>query len=154
MTLLERNPFAPTNWYGSLPVPSRYTFGIAGERFFREIKDKGRIMGTYCPKCDHTYVPAVVFCERCLNELDQWEDVGLVGEVHSYTILHINYDGSRREEPEIVAFVKIKDGGIIHRLSGVTPDGLRIGILVKAIIKPPSERLGSILDIQFFQPVG
>jgi len=57
MTLIERNPDAPDAWQGNLPVTNRYTFGIAGERFFRAIKDEAKIMGTYCPHCKHTYVP-------------------------------------------------------------------------------------------------
>ena len=33
----------------------QYTYGIAGERFFREIKDNGRLMGTKCQKCQLIY---------------------------------------------------------------------------------------------------
>ena len=77
MTLLERDKHAPGAWHGSLPVPSRYTYGLAGERFFRALKDDGELMGSYCPDCDHTYVPATVFCERCLGELTDWNDMGL-----------------------------------------------------------------------------
>ena len=51
MTLIEPDKNAPEAWYGNLPVTSRYTFGIAGEKFFRMIKDEGKIMGTRCPKC-------------------------------------------------------------------------------------------------------
>ncbi len=46
MTLLERDPKAPTAWVGNLPVTNRYTYGLAGERFFRAIKDEGKIFGT------------------------------------------------------------------------------------------------------------
>ena len=58
MALLERDPRAPAAWHGDLPVTSRYTAGLAGERFFRAIKDEGRILGTLCTECDITYVPA------------------------------------------------------------------------------------------------
>jgi len=83
MTLLHRDQNAPKAWLGSLPVTSRYTFGVAGERFFRAIKDQGKILGTHCAKCNHIYVPAVIFCERCLSDLDEWIDVGLIGDVHT-----------------------------------------------------------------------
>ncbi len=43
-------------WHGEIPVYAQYTFGIAGERFFREIKDNGRIMGAKCEKCNLVYV--------------------------------------------------------------------------------------------------
>ena len=153
MTLLERDPQAPQAWFGNLPVTSRYTFGLAGERFFRAIKDEGRIMGTHCPKCDHTYVPATLFCERCLGKLEEWVDVGSQGEVHTFTLLYQNYDGSTREVPEIIAMVAFGDGGLIHRLSGVEPDDVEIGMLVEAVFKDPPDREGSILDIAFFKPV-
>ena len=93
MSLLKSDPNAPQAWEGDLPVTSRYTYGLAGERFFRAIKDEGRILGSYCPKCDITYVPGRVFCERCLGELDEWVDAGTLGEVHTYTLLYVDHVG-------------------------------------------------------------
>lgn len=153
MTVLERTKNAPSAWHGTLPVTSRYTFGLAGERFFRAIKDEGKILGTHCPTCERTYVPGELFCERCLSELDDWIDVGTRGEVHTFTLLYENYDGTTRDEPELVAFVKIGDGGIVHRLGGVDPDQIEIGMQVEAVFKPQDEREGSILDISHFKPV-
>jgi len=154
MSLLERDPNAPAAWQGELPVTSRYTFGLAGERFFRAIKDEGRIYGTRCPACDRLYVPAVLFCERCLRELTEWVDVGITGEVHTFTLLYENYDGTRREDPEIVAMVRLGDGGLVHRLGGLTADQVEIGMQVTAVFKPQGQRTGSILDIEYFKPAG
>ena len=153
MTLLERDPNAPNAWIGDLPVTSRYTYGLAGERFFREVKENARILGTFCPDCDHTYVPAALYCERCLAELEQWLEVGNIGEVHTFTLLYQNFDGSVREEPEIVAFIKIADGGIVHRLGDISLDEIEIGMPVEAVFKPAEERQGSILDISHFRPL-
>ena len=153
MTLLERDKNAPQAWYGNLPVTSRYTFGLAGERFFRAIKEEGVIYGTCCQKCERTYVPATLFCERCLSELDEWIDVGTIGEVHTFTLLYQNYDGSRRDTPELIAFITLGDGGIIHRLGGVAPEDVEIGMKVGAVFKEPGDREGSILDIVYFKPV-
>ena len=153
MTLLHRDPNAPASWLGDLPVENRYTFGLAGEKFFRAFKDNGQILGTYCPNCDQTYVPATVFCERCLAQLDEWVDVGTAGEVVSYTFLFVNVDGSPRQEPEIIAFVRFADGGLIHKLGEVEPEQVEFGMMVQAVFKPTSERIGSILDIDHFKPV-
>ena len=152
MTLLEHDKNAPQAWFGSLPVTSRYTFGLAGERFFRAIKDEGKLLGTYCQKCEHTYVPAVIFCERCLSELDEWIDVGLVGKVHTYTLLYENYDGSLRSEPEMIALISFGNGGLVHKLGKINPEDVEIGMPVKAVLKPPKKREGSILDIIHFEP--
>lgn len=153
MSLLERTPGAPQAWQGDFPVSNRYTFGLAGERFFRTIKDEARILGTRCPKCDRVYVPATAFCERCLSPLDEWVEVGNRGEVFSFTLLYVNYDGSPRQDPEIVAFIKLGDGGLVHRLAEITPEEVAIGIPVEAVFKPAAERSGSILDIAHFRPV-
>ena len=154
MTLLERDRNAPAAWLGDLPVNSRYTYGLAGERFFRAIKDEGKIFGTRCSTCERTYVPAALFCERCMAKLDEWVDVGTTGEVHTFTLLYENYDGSPRETPEIVVFVELADGGLIHRLDEVDPEDVAIGMQVEAVFKPKTERQGSILDITHFKPVG
>ena len=154
MTLLERNPKAPAAWLGDLPVSSRYTYGLAGERFFRAIKDEGTILGTRCSNCERTYIPAALFCERCMDQLDEWVDVGTTGEVYTFTLMYENYDGSPREDPEIVAFVKLADGGLIHRLDEVDPEDIVIGMQVEAVFKPKAKREGSILDITHFKPIG
>jgi uncharacterized OB-fold protein len=153
MSLLERDPNAPSVWRGEVPVTNRYTYGIAGERFFRTLKDEGRIFGTHCNRCDHTYVPAAAFCERCLDPLDEWVDVGLVGEVVTFTQMYADIDGSRLSEPEIIAFIKFEDGGIIHRFLIQDIEQLSIGMQAQAVLKPPSEREGSILDISHFELV-
>jgi uncharacterized OB-fold protein len=152
MTLLHRDPNAPASWLGELPVTNRYTYGLAGEKFFRALKDEGRIMGTHCPHCNHTYVPAAIFCERCLGKLDQWVDVGIIGDVVTYTFLHVDLQGHTLEKPDIIAFVRFGDGGIIHRLSEIEPDQVEIGLMVQAVFKAKSKRVGSITDIKYFKP--
>ena len=153
MTLLEGNHNRVNAWIGNLPVTSRYTYGLAGERFFRSIKDEGRIMGSFCKKCQRTYVPATKFCERCLSELTEWVDVGTEGEVHTFTLLYASIDGKMRNTPEIIAFIKLGDGGLIHRLDEIDPKSVSIGMQVQAVFKDKSERNGSILDIQYFRPI-
>jgi len=153
MSLLEKHPQAPATWQGDLPITNRYTLGIAGERFFRAIKDEGRIYGSYCDECDITYVPAVTYCERCLSELTDWVDIGTTGEVHTYTLLYVNYDGTPRHDPEIIVFVRMGDGGIVHRLGELDPQEVEIGMLVEAVFKPAKQRQGSILDIDYFRPI-
>jgi uncharacterized OB-fold protein len=153
MSLLNRDHDSPAVWQGDLPVTSRYTFGVAGERFFRALKDEGRILGSYCPKCDFTYVPGRIFCERCLSELDEWLDAGTQGEVHTFTLLYADYDGSLLEQPQIVAMIRIGDGGLVHLLEDIDPQDITIGMTVEAVFKPATERQGSIEDILHFRPV-
>jgi uncharacterized OB-fold protein len=142
-------------WQGDLPITSRYTAGIAGERFLREVKDNARIVGTHCSQCDRTYVPATRFCERCFAELDEWVEVASQGTVFTYTVLHRDLDDQPLESPVVLAYVKLEgsDGGLVHYLGEVDPAAVFIGMPVEAVFKEASERKGSILDIQHFRPV-
>lgn len=152
MNLPAQDHSNPNSWHGNLPITNRYTYGLAGERFFRAIKDEAKIFGTHCSKCNLTYVPAVIYCERCLNRLDEWVDVGVVGEITTFTLLYVNGDGSARQEADMIAFVQLGDGGLIHRLGEIDPGDITIGMKVEAVFKPPAERQGSILDILYFAP--
>ncbi len=153
MNWLERDIGAPQSWRGQMPVRSRYTYGLAGERFFRALKDEGKILGTRCLRCDVLYVPGRAFCERCLDGLDEWVDVGTRGPVYTFTLLYKDLDGNPLPTPEIVALVQFGDGGIVHRLGEVDPDVVTIGMEVEAVLRPAKERKGSILDISHFRPV-
>jgi len=141
-------------WQGNIPIESLYTVGLAGERFFRQIKDQGRLIGTYCPQCDLTYVPPRLYCQRCFDQLDEVE-VSTQGAVRTYTALYLGLDGQPLDEPELLAFVQLDgaDGGLVHRLGEVSVEEVEIGLRVEAVFKPPEEREGSILDIEYFRPV-
>jgi uncharacterized OB-fold protein len=142
-------------WRGDMPITSRYTAGIAGERFFREIKDHARILGTHCQACGLIYVPAAIFCERCFAELDEWVEVPSRGTVFTYTVLYRDLDDKPLDPPKVLAYVKLggSDGGLVHYLDEIDPEDVYIGMEVEACFKKASERTGSILDITHFRPV-
>jgi uncharacterized OB-fold protein len=142
-------------WRGDIPITSRYTAGIAGERFFREIKDGARFFGTRCETCDLTYVPATMFCERCFADLEDWVEVPNRGTIFTYTVLFRDLDEKPLDPPEVLAYVKLEgaNGGLVHYMGDVEPDAMHIGMPVEAVFKPATEREGSILDIHYFRPV-
>jgi len=157
MSLIDRiGTFADAKvWYDNIPLESEYTVGIAGEKFFRAIKDRGVIMGTVCPVCDLTYVPPSMYCERCFTELEEWVEVGTKGTVYTYTILTRSLDDQPLDEPEVLAFVELEGahGGLVHRLGEVDLEDVEIGMEVEVVFKPQQEREGSILDITHFKPI-
>ncbi|MGB9880337.1 MAG: Zn-ribbon domain-containing OB-fold protein [Anaerolineae bacterium] len=157
MALLEKvdKNIAARSWQGEIPIQGRYTYGLAGEKFFREIMENGRFMGTHCPECDYTYVPPTIYCERCFTKLDEWVEVGPEGTVQSFTVLLVAPDGSPLDEPDILALIQLDgaDSVLVHRLGKVSLDELAIGMRVKAVLKPKKQREGSILDIVHFVPI-
>ena len=157
MSLLEKvdkNTEAKA-WRGEIPIQNRYTCGLAGEKFFRELMESGRLLGTRCPECDYVYVPPTIYCERCFTKLEDWVEVGPGGTVLSFTVLLEGLDGSPLPEPEILALIQLDgaDSVLVHRLGDVGLDEIEIGMWVKAVLKPKKKREGSILDILHFAPV-
>jgi len=142
-------------WEGEIPVHYLYTYGLAGEKFFREIKDHGKFVATKCSKCNVTYVPPRIYCECCFAELKDYIDVGTKGTVETYTICHESLEGGRLSKPEVIACVKIDntDGGVVHRLLGIETSKIKIGMKVDAVFADPSKRTGNINDILGFRAV-
>jgi len=145
-------PLNARHWIGHMEADYVYTLGVAGERFFKEIKENGRIMGAKCPKCNVVFVPPRMYCERCFEKLEEWVDVGKKGVVHTFTIATIDINGEKLAKPEIYALIKFDGtcGGIIHKI-GET-DTVYIGMEVEAVFKPQNERKASINDIAYFKP--
>lgn len=142
-------------WYGSMPVANRYTCGPAGERFFRALKDESRILGTRCGRCNLTYVPGRLFCERCFDELSDWIEVGPAGTVEAFTAVHLDLDGTLLDPPVLMTLVRLDgaDTVMYHRLGGLAASDARIGLRVEAAFRPSEDRTGSILDIVHFTAV-
>ena len=138
-----------------MPTQGRYTAGIAGERFFREIQENGRFLGSICTSCGITYVPPRLYCERCFAHLEEWVEVPTTGRVYTFTVVHLDLNGDQLPEPRIMAFVQLEgtDGGLVHFLGEIEPNQVCVGTLVEAVFKDKTERKGSILDIAYFRPI-
>jgi hypothetical protein len=145
------NPFSARHWLGDMEADYIYTLGVAGERFFNELK-RGKITGAKCRRCGVVYVPPRMYCERCFEKLEEWVEVGKKGVVHTFTIATIDLDGKELDKPVIYALIKFNGvhGGIIHEI-GET-DTVFIGMKVEAVLKPPRQRKASINDIAYFKP--
>ncbi len=146
-------------------VRSKYNWdaGIAMGRYLEGLK-QGKILGIRCPQCRRTLVPPRSFCELCFRPLDDWVELSDTGTINTYSVSFLNWDASRRSEPEVPAVVEI-DGaspgmGILHLIGevGKTLDEitsrLKLGTSVQAVWKPAEEREGAITDIRYFRPVG
>ncbi len=156
MTILERleNADQARTWPDNIPTKYLYSYGVAGERFFREIKENGRLMAAKCNSCKLTYLPPRLYCEQCFGELKDWTKIEPTGEVYSYTLAHIEPDRKRLKQPRVLAFIRFRDihGGLVHELGNVSAKRVKIGLKVKARFKAKAKRTGSITDIDYFEP--
>lgn len=136
------------SWKDRIPFHYEYSAGTAGEKFLRGLKD-GKILASRCAECGKKYVPPKAYCVDCFKRVSSFRDVGPDGEVAALTESYVDFDGSRREEPALMAFITFPGttGGLVHRVSG---RGVEIGSRVTAKFEAKSRRTGSLLDIRGF----
>ena len=142
-------------WEGQIPIRHRYTPGVAGEAFFRALKDRGEFVASRCEACGITSCPPRLFCERCFaGPLEADRNVGPQGVVESFSVGYVGLEGQPLPEPVAVGLIRLDgaDTVLLHFL--LETDGLTIGQRVEPVILARSKRTGSILDIQGFRPAG
>lgn len=109
-----------------ITIPGRWDFeyqyfaGRSASRFFRELRDNRRIMGTVCPQCRRTLVPARSFCDACFVAVDEWREVGGTGRIDLFTILTTSFPGLP-EPPLVIAYVTLEgaDTAMVNFVTGV-----------------------------------
>ncbi len=140
-----------------------WSAGVAITRFLEELKN-GRLLGRKCSKCGRVLVPPRMYCELCFRPTDEWIYVRDTGRIATYSISYLSADAKRLKEPIIVAVIDLDDTppnvGILHRIGEVSKEelpawmrGEKFGVRVKAVWKPPEERVGSINDIKYWKPI-
>jgi hypothetical protein len=142
---------SPTRIPGELSVSFRYTPGVGNTAFFEALRDRGVFLGSRCDDCGVTYLPARIFCERCLAEIDPSVVCGPEGRLVSWTVVRVDVDDHPLDRPVTYGLVTLDgaDTVLLHRLLDVEGDPA-IGMRVRAVLA--TDRDGSILDVEGFAP--
>jgi uncharacterized OB-fold protein len=138
---------------GEMPIYHRYTLGVAGERFFKAMRDDRQILASPCPKCHDWLLPPKMYCQKCFEETsEQWEPLSGPGYIRSFTVVHRSLEEEPLEVPEVVILVSWEGtrGGLVHQLRGVGPAGVSLGMAVEPVWA--DQRVGSMSDISHFRP--
>lgn len=131
-----------------------YSAGATGSRFLTEIRDNKKIVGTKCPNCNMVMVPARSICIKCFANLKEFVEVGRAGEVTSYSVVNHSESFYPIKPPFVLGIIKLDgaDTGLVHFIGGVDPKDVKIGMRVQPVFN--EERIGSVLDIKYFEPAG
>ncbi|HSV97271.1 MAG TPA: hypothetical protein VLM75_10095 [Spirochaetota bacterium] len=137
---------------GQVPVKYQYTLGIAGDRFFTTVMEKGDFIASECSECGTKTIYPLIYCEECFSPVEKFVSVGLEGELYSFTGCYSDFQGNRYSEAHLIGMIRFKGvkGGIIHRLK-IEKGHLAMGLKVKAVLKPRKERIGGVDDILHFE---
>ncbi len=142
-------------------IPYLHSAGKHATKFFQEIKDNKRIMGSRCPRCKKVLIPPRSFCERCFVPTAGWVEVSDKGKIEAVSINYMEYEGLPKP-PYAIAFIRLDgaDSCLMHFVGGVdlknvekAKDRVKIGTEVKAVWKDKGKREGRMTDIHYFKPV-
>ena len=148
MTQQEERPVIE----GKVNLPFSFTAGRTASRFFIELRDRGKIMGTRCPECRRVIVPAQLFCKECFVKTDEWVEVGPLGTLTNFTVVYRPAPHHPMETPFAYGIIKLDgaDTSLVHFLGEVDPAGIEPGLRLEPVFN--SDRTGTILDIAYFKP--
>ena len=143
----------PLIYESRIKVPYTWSVGETGSRFLIGLRDRKKIFGTRCLKCDKVYLPPRKNCGQCFSENLEWVELGSQGALITYTI--VRYESSTTPiKPPFAYGMILLDGastGLVHLLGEVELEEIKTGMRVEAVFK--DERIGDILDIRYFRPV-
>ena len=108
-----------------ITIPGRWSFdytyfaGESASRFFHELRENRRIMGTRCPKCRRLLVPARAFCDACMERTAEWQEVGPEGTLETFTIITAAFPGLPKP-PIVMGYVTLDgaDTALINLVHG------------------------------------
>lgn len=122
--------------------------------FLRELRDNKKIVGTKCKVCNRVYLPARPTCYRCFAPMNDIVEVSNNGVLTTYTVVYQPEPSHPTEPPFIYGIIKLDgaDTGIAHIVSGIKPENIEVGMKLEAVFR--EKRIGSILDIKYFKPIG
>ena len=141
-------------------VPYRFAAGEYMSVFLRELKEKGRFMGIRCPVCQRVQMPPRIVCAVCHVKNKEWVELGLEGTLAGVTIMYLPLTdpttGKAHEPPFAYGSVRL-DGcdSVLDHLLAVEPDPekIKVGMRLRAVLRPGPERVGDLSDIIHFEPV-
>ncbi len=94
---------------------------------------KGKLLGSQCQACGYKFATPRSHCMEC-GAGTEWMELPLQGKVHTFTTCYFGSEAFLKETPfslVLVEFVGV-DTLFLSRLVGVSPEGINIGMPVKA----------------------
>jgi hypothetical protein len=108
-------------------------------RFWRKIKYRYDLVGSYCENCGRSFYPPRNFCPTCRRKSDIKETrFGDKGIVLSYSVIHDTIDTKMRR-PYVVALIKLDEGPVITSQLICNPEEVRTGMRVKKVFRKYGE---------------
>ena len=139
----------PVKAYYKMEAEFNWSYGKIS-RFFRELIDNKRIMGTKCPECGTVFCPPTSDCPKCWVPAE-WVEVGPQGTVLHFSVIHLPNLWMKRKVPYTIGLIKLDgaDTGLMHFVDETDIEKLKTRPRVEAVFA--DERKGYVTDIEHFE---
>jgi uncharacterized OB-fold protein len=134
-----------------IKIDYKYSFG-GQSKFFIELMNNKKLLGTKCTKCGKTWMPPRINCSDCYEPAD-WVELKQTGTIEVSTIVWYTTSAFIKAIPYGIGFIKL-DGAETALLQGIfsenlVPSKIKKGKKVKAVFN--KVRYGKMTDF-FFVP--
>ena len=129
------------------------TAGQTLSRFLAGVVE-GRLIGRRCPSCKKVYIPPKGACPTCAVPCTEDVTVKDTGTVTTFCIVNVPFEGQTMKLPYTYGSILL-DGAdlpLLHLITGIPADQVRMGLRVKAEWLPPAERGPTLAAIRWFVP--
>jgi uncharacterized OB-fold protein len=135
----------------------QYSIGKLAVKYFEELKENKKILGTKCPKCGKVHYPPRAVCADCLVEMniDDMVELPPRGTLMGFTVVNYPFvdpnTGGIRPFPYGYAIFQLDgaDTYTMHFLDETDPNKMKVGQRVEAVFK--EKREGKFEDIPYFK---
>jgi len=126
-------------WRGKILIPRRSGNSHA-PKHWREIPQRYKLMGSQCEGCGKIYFPPRPVCPNCRSTEMVYVPLPRRGRVVNYTVIRQPPLEFKYHAPYVVAIVELENGvRITSQLTDVSPEDVRIGMEVEAVIRKLGE---------------
>lgn len=134
-----------------IKINYKYTMG-GQSKFFLEVMNNKKLLGTKCTKCGKTWMPPRINCSDCYTPAN-WIELKQTGTIQVSTIVWYTTSAFIKAIPYGIGFIKL-DGAETSLLQGIfsenlVPSKIKKGQRVRAVFS--KEREGKMTDF-FFVP--
>ena len=149
----------PSDPVRRIKAPVRLEYSITpGQTLSRFLAGviEGRLLGRRCPSCTKVYVPPKGACPTCGVPCVDEVPVADTGTVTTFCIVNVPFEGQAMKLPYVYGAILL-DGAdlpLLHLITGLPADQVRMGLRVKADWLPPAERRPTLESIRWFIPTG
>lgn len=132
-----------------------HTAAPAESEFLRAIVD-GRILGRRRSNGPEVYVPPRDYCPSDGVAMGEYVEVADAGTIVTFAIVNVPFAGQQITPPYVTAYILLdgSDVPVQHLVLGCEASEVRIGMRVRAVWAPESERPASMKAITHFEPSG